>query len=85
MSNPHYYTNNQDCDKPLNKTGLLYLAKLLFSTGVPKLVLCIALILSIVSSLSGLIVPLVTGNMIDPFRLELLSGIRIIQLILIFI
>lgn len=43
MSNPHYYTNNQDCDKPLNKTGLRYLAKLLFSTGVPKLVLCIAL------------------------------------------
>ncbi|WP_416296247.1 ABC transporter ATP-binding protein [Paenibacillus illinoisensis] len=85
MSNPHYDTNNQDSEKPLNKTGLRYLAKLLFSTGVPKLVLCIALILSIVSSFSGLIVPLVTGNMIDQFRLELLNGIMIVQLVLIFI
>ncbi|RPK31315.1 ABC transporter ATP-binding protein [Paenibacillus xylanexedens] len=79
------YINNRDCDKPLNKTGLRYLTKLLFSTGVPKVVLCIALILSIVSSLAGLIVPIVTGNMIDQFRLELINATMIIQLVLIFI
>lgn len=53
MSIQDGYTNNRDCDKPLNKTGLRYLTKLLFCTGVPKLVLCIALILSIISSLRG--------------------------------
>ncbi|MGN7413158.1 ABC transporter ATP-binding protein [Paenibacillus sp. SAF-068] len=79
------YINNRECDKPLNKTGLRYLTKLLFSTGVPKVVLCIALILSIVSSLAGLIVPIVTGNMIDQFRLELINATMIIQLVLIFI
>lgn len=79
------YTNNSEGDRPVNKTGLQYLAKVLFSTGVPKVFLGIALILSIVSSLAGLVVPIVTGNMIDQFRLELLDATMIIQLVLIFI
>lgn len=79
------YTNNSEGDRPVNKTGLQYLAKVLFSTGVPKVFLGIALILSIVSSLAGLVVPIVTGNMIDQFRLELLDTTMIIQLVFVFI
>lgn len=85
MSIHDEYTNNSEGDRPVNKTGLQYLAKVLFSTGVPKVFLGIALILSIVSSLAGLVVPIVTGNMIDQFRLELLDATMIIQLVLIFI
>lgn len=85
MSIHDEYTNNSEGDRPVNKTGLQYLAKVLLSTGVPKVFLGIALILSIVSSLAGLVVPIVTGNMIDQFRLELLDATMIIQLVLIFI
>lgn len=79
------YSNQRNLEKPINKTGLRYLGKLLFSTEVPKLILGISLILSIISSLSGLIVPIVTGNMIDQFRLELLNVTLITQLVFIFI
>lgn len=85
MSNQEKFTNIRDRDNSLNKTGLRYLAKLLFSTEVPKLVLSIALILSIISSFVGLIVPIATGKIIDQFRLELINATTIIQLVFIFI
>lgn len=85
MSNQEKFTNVRDRDNSLNKTGLRYLAKLLFSTEVPKLVLSIALILSIISSFVGLIVPIATGKIIDQFRLELINATTIIQLVFIFI
>ncbi|MCM2982318.1 hypothetical protein M3599_15435 [Niallia circulans] len=85
MSNQERFTNIRDRDNSLNKTGLRYLAKLLFSTEVPKLVLGIALILSIISSFVGLIVPIATGKIIDQFRLELINATTIIQLVFIFI
>lgn len=72
-------------EEPLNKTSLHYFVKLLFSTGFPKLFLGIAVLLSIISSLAGLVVPLVTGKMIDQFRLELLNTAMILQLVFIFI
>ena len=85
MSNQEKFTNIRERDNSLNKTGLRYLAKLLFSTEVPKLVLSIALILSIISSFVGLIVPIATGKIIDQFRLELINATTIIQLVFIFI
>lgn len=72
-------------EERLHKTTLKYFVILLISTGIPKLILGIAIILSIVSALAGLIVPLFTGNMIDQFRLESLIATAVLQLVSFFI
>ncbi|TYP76775.1 ABC transporter ATP-binding protein [Paenibacillus methanolicus] len=75
-------TNVED---QLSKTKLSHFAALLFSAGIPKLTLGIAILLSLISAMAGLVVPLVTGSMIDQFRLASINAAMVLKLVFFFI
>ncbi|GBF74745.1 multidrug ABC transporter permease [Paenibacillus sp. 598K] len=72
-------------DERIRRTTLKHFATLLISSGIPKLVLGFAIGLSMVSALAGLVVPLVTGSMIDQFRLESITAGMVILLVFFFL
>ncbi|MCZ8517853.1 MULTISPECIES: ABC transporter ATP-binding protein [Paenibacillus] len=78
-------TKQTDTQDPLPKTTLSHFAALLISAGIPKLTLGIAILLSLISAMAGLIVPLVTGSMIDQFRLESINAPMVLKLVFFFI
>ncbi|WP_372635816.1 ABC transporter ATP-binding protein [Cohnella sp.] len=69
----------------IQRTTVAYFVRLLRETGFPKLVLGAAIVLSIVSSLVGLVVPLITGDLIDNFSTDTLNRDSILLLVVIFI
>ncbi|GIP38144.1 multidrug ABC transporter permease [Paenibacillus sp. J31TS4] len=69
----------------LERTTVRYFLKLLRTTGIPKLVLGAAALLSVIASLTGLVVPLMTGGLIDSFKAETLQGKTIALLAAVFI
>ncbi|WP_200883313.1 ABC transporter ATP-binding protein [Planococcus sp. CAU13] len=69
----------------VNKSTLHYLYKLLTATGMPKKILSGAALLSVVSSLIGLIWPVMTGIFIDRFSTIGISGWLIALLISVFV
>ncbi|AIF44398.1 ABC transporter ATP-binding protein [Virgibacillus sp. SK37] len=58
---------------------------LIFSTGLPKLLLSIGLLTSIITTLAGLVVPLLTKNLVDNFSTATLSTPLIIAIAIAFI
>ncbi|MEK4980249.1 ABC transporter ATP-binding protein [Bacillus sp. FSL K6-6540] len=54
----------------VTKTTVRYFIKLLRSSGIPKLMLFLAIVLSLVGAVTGLIVPLITGQLIDNFAVD---------------
>lgn len=66
----------------LKKTTIRYFISVLRSTGIPKLVLSVAIFLSVIASLTGLVVPLVTGDLIDNFSMDSLQAGTIVMLCL---
>lgn len=66
----------------LKKTTIRYFISVLRSTGIPKLVLSVAIFLSVIASLTGLVVPLVTGDLIDNFSMDTLQAGTIVMLCL---
>jgi len=66
--------------KPVQKTTVAYLIRLVRETGIPKAALSVAIALSIVTSLSGLVVPLATGTFIDDFGASSLRAETIVLL-----
>ncbi|MDQ6422679.1 ABC transporter ATP-binding protein [Paenibacillus sp. LHD-117] len=78
--------NKQEDGKgKIQRTTVAYFIKLLRETGIPKLVLGAAIALSIISSLIGLIVPLITGDLIDNFSVDKLNVTSIAALAGIFV
>lgn len=69
----------------VNKSTIRYLYRLLSATGMPKKMLGTAALLSIVSSLTGLVWPVMTGNFIDQFTTGGVKGGLIALLIGIFL
>lgn len=69
----------------IQRTTIRYLTALLRETGIPWLVLAVAMGLSILASLAGLAVPLITGQLIDGFALQSLSLGMILMLAGIFV
>ncbi|MGB6178908.1 ABC transporter ATP-binding protein [Carnobacterium sp.] len=55
------------------KTGLKPFISLIFSTKVPKTALIVGLLTTIITTLAGLAIPLLTKNLIDGFSLSSLS------------
>lgn len=70
---------------PINKSMLRYLYKLLSTTGMPKKILSIAALLSIASSMIGLVWPVMTGRFIDQFSTGGINGLLIILLVGVFL
>ncbi|WP_060680834.1 ABC transporter ATP-binding protein [Virgibacillus halodenitrificans] len=58
---------------------------LIFSTGLPKILLGIGLLTSIITTLAGLVVPLLTKNLVDNFSTATLSTPIIIAIAIAFI
>lgn len=56
----------------VTRTTVRYLIRLLGSAGIPKLVLAFAVVLSLIGAVTGLIVPLITGQLIDSFSADML-------------
>ncbi|RXZ77415.1 ABC transporter ATP-binding protein [Paenibacillaceae bacterium] len=67
------------------KTSILYCLRLLHSVGIPKLVLGLGVLLSIIGSLTGLIVPLITGTLIDALGQGTFQWSNVVVLISLFI
>lgn len=57
----------------VKRATVRYLINLLRSTGIPKLVLAVAVILSLIGAVTGLVVPLITGQLIDSFSADMLQ------------
>src|SRR5690625_5974268 len=53
--------------------GLKPFIQLILSTKIPKAALIIGLIASVITTLAGLVVPLLTKNLVDGFSVSLLS------------
>lgn len=68
-----------------NKDGLKPFFSLILSTKLPKLALAIGLLTSIVTTLAGLVVPLLTKNLVDGFSVSTLSVPLIIAIAVAFI
>ncbi|WP_019537262.1 ABC transporter ATP-binding protein [Paenibacillus ginsengihumi] len=74
---------------PLQKATIRYLIFVLRMSGIPKLLIAAAIALSLVASVLGLVVPLMTGNLIDNFgggsfqagTIALLIGVFVVQAI----
>ena len=67
------------------QNGLGSFFSLLLSTNIPKLSLTIGLIASVVTTLAGLIVPILTKNLIDGFSISSLSVPLIVAIVAAFI
>ena len=59
--------------KDKQQTGLKQFFSLMLSTNIPKTMLIIGLITSIITTLAGLVVPLLTKNLVDGFSVSTLS------------
>lgn len=59
--------------KDKQQTGLKQFFTLMLSTNIPKAMLIIGLITSIITTLAGLVVPLLTKNLVDGFSVSTLS------------
>lgn len=59
--------------KDKQQTGLKQFFSLMLSTNIPKAMLIIGLITSIITTLAGLVVPLLTKNLVDGFSVSTLS------------
>ncbi len=59
--------------KDKQETGLKQFFSLMLSTNIPKSMLIIGLITSIITTLAGLVVPLLTKNLVDDFSVSTLS------------
>ena len=55
------------------KSGMKPFFSLILSTGIPKLALAIGLIAGVLTTLAGLVVPLLTKNLVDGFSVSSLS------------
>lgn len=77
-------TWNQD-KQPVQKTTVSFLIKLVRETGIPGTALSVAIVLSIVTSLSGLVVPLATGTFIDDFGTRSLRTETIVLLVVLLV
>ncbi|MEC2158210.1 ABC transporter ATP-binding protein [Virgibacillus halodenitrificans] len=66
-------------------TGIKPFFSLIFSTGLPKILLGIGLLTSIITTLAGLVVPLLTKNLVDNFSTATLSTPIIIAIAIAFI
>lgn len=71
--------------EPLKKTTIRYFIQLLNTGDFPKFLLILAVLLSVIGSVTGLIVPLLTGGLIDSFSTDSLSLQMIFVLIFMFI
>ena len=69
----------------IRKTTVRYLVRLIRDGGVPKLVLTAAVLLSVVSSAAGLVVPLLTGGLIDHFQADTFQPASVAMLIALFV
>ncbi|GAB3046879.1 ABC transporter ATP-binding protein [Virgibacillus ainsalahensis] len=65
--------------------GLKPFISLILSTNIPKMVLTLGLIGSLITTLVGLTIPLLTRELVDGFSLESLSPLIIIAIVLAFI
>lgn len=71
--------------KKTKETGLKPFVSLLLTLKIPKLALAIGLLASLVTTLVGLVVPLLTKNLVDGFSLEALSAPLIAGIVAAFI
>ncbi len=62
------------------KSGMRPFFSLILSTGIPKLALAIGLVAGVLTTLAGLVVPLLTKNLVDGFSVSSLSVPIIIAL-----
>lgn len=67
------------------KTSLKPFFTLILSTNIPKTALFIGLIASVLTTLAGLVVPLLTKNLVDGFSVESLSVMLIVLIVIAFI
>lgn len=67
------------------KNGLKPFFSLILATNIPKLALTIGLIASVITTLAGLVVPLLTKNLVDGFSVSSLSIPLIIAIVAAFI
>lgn len=67
------------------QSGLKPFLSLILSTNIPKAALTFGLITSIITTLAGLVVPLLTKNLVDGFSLSSLSVTLIIAIVAAFI
>jgi ATP-binding cassette subfamily B protein AbcA/BmrA len=77
--------NEAEGKELLKKTTIRYFIQLLNTGDFPKFVLILAVMLSVIGSVTGLIVPLLTGGLIDSFSTDSLSLQMIFVLIVMFI
>ncbi|QGH36758.1 ATP-binding cassette domain-containing protein [Gracilibacillus salitolerans] len=68
-----------------NNQGLKSFLLLIQSTNIPKLALTLGLIGSVITTLIGLTIPILTGELVDGFSLESLSTGIIIAIVAVFI
>lgn len=71
--------------KKKNETGFKPFVALLLSLKIPKLALVFGLVTSLITTLVGLVVPLLTKNLVDGFSLASLSVPLIVGIVLAFI
>lgn len=71
--------------KKKNETGFKPFVTLLLSLKIPKLALAFGLVTSLITTLVGLVVPLLTKNLVDGFSLASLSVPLIVGIVLAFI
>ncbi len=69
----------------MKQNGLRPFISLILSTRVPKLALTIGLIASVITTLAGLVIPLLTKNLVDGFSVSSLSVPVIIAIVAAFI
>src|SRR5690625_7956527 len=72
-------------DMKKKQDGLKPFIDLIFSTKIPKVALTVGLIASVITTLAGLVVPLLTRNLVDGFAVSSLSIPLIIVIGLVFI
>lgn len=89
MNESSAVTDKEQLKGKIQRTTVRYLARLVRSTQIPGLLLAVAVVLSILSAVAGLVVPLITGNLIDEFSIEslkvgmilILAGIFVLEAI----
>ncbi|MDY0395549.1 ABC transporter ATP-binding protein [Virgibacillus halophilus] len=75
----------QNRKKQENQAGLKPFISLILSTNIPKLALTVGLIASVLTTLAGLVVPLLTKNLVDGFSVSSLSKTLILAIVAAFI
>ncbi len=69
----------------LERTTVTYFIRILKQIGMPKLVLAVAVVLSVIAAITGLVVPLITGDLIDNFGEQSLNLSTVLALVAFFI